>query len=149
MNLKAVLTWLGILLGIAAGLLAQTATPVPTNTPTPTVTPLPAPPQPALTLVVPSGGTLSNQATLNEGEVFTITVYAPATVAEAVTFDVADVGGGTFRTYQQVIGTDSTVAAGKAIVLTDVTAAAFRIKLGGAAAAARSFVVLAVRKGRA
>lgn len=144
---------------------AQTSTPTPTSTRTPTATftasntptstftptltrtPVAAAAQPSIALVVPSGGTTSNWIRLNEGEAVSITVFAPATLAEVATFEVSDEGsGGTWRTFQYPIGTDTGVAAGKAVVLPSVIAGTFRIKLAGSAAASRAFVALVVRK---
>lgn len=109
-------------------------------------------------LVVASGQTLSNALLDRDAPVApamttggfgfrdadAITIEAPAVLAEVATVQVAEAEvGGTFDALQRggPPGVDVTIAAGKAITISDISFKAIRISLGGAAAATRTFKV--------
>lgn len=130
----------------------NTATRTPSNTPTRTLTPsvtntpTAQPLTPIATLVVPSGGTISNELALNPGMRAELTIYVPAAVDGTVTVEVVDVAGGTWKTYQAVSGTDLTLVAAKATPIENLGATRLRIKESSTAAASRVFIVMGTMK---
>ncbi len=101
------------------------------------------------TLTIANGTSTSNSMALEaEGarRALTALILAPA-VLDALTFtvEVSEKPGGTFRTLRSG-GTDVTLAAGKADVVTILTAGELRIKASGNVAANRAFDVIAVAR---
>lgn len=68
-------------------------------------------------------------------------IAAPAALPETVTVEIAERSEGTFNTLQSG-GVDITIAAGKAIVLTQMPYSVFRLHAGVAVAADRTFRVV-------
>lgn len=94
-------------------------------------------------IVVPNAATLSNEIAADgnyEGS-YGILVHAPAVLAEVGTFLVAEKSGGTFGTLQDDTPADVAVpTAGKSRFYIRLPfAGAFKISLGSAAAASRTF----------
>lgn len=94
-------------------------------------------------IVVANGATLSNEITAdsNYEGAYGIMIHAPAVLAEAGTFLVAVKGAGTFSTLQNDTPADETIpTAGKARLYIRLPfAGSFKISLGGAAGAIRTF----------
>src|SRR5258708_3504457 len=99
----------------------------------------------ALSNVLTEGGAPVAPAMTTDGNGFrdadSITIEAPAVLAEVATIQVAEKEvGGAFNNLQRA-GADVTVAAGKAITIADISFKALQISLGVVAAATRTFKV--------
>lgn len=94
--------------------------------------------QKVATLTIPNGGVASNELGSDQlRPLKSISIQAPAVLAESVTVRSADIdaaAGATYAIIQSPPGTDVVIAAGKTIVLTELPFG--RIRLGSLAVAA-------------
>lgn len=88
-------------------------------------------------VTITSGQTSSPEVIVPERYVM-VGILAPATLPEVVTVQVAERSGGTFRALQSA-GADVTIAASKAIVVTNMPFSTLRLTAGAAVAADRTF----------
>jgi hypothetical protein len=106
---------------------------------------------PIQTISIPNGGTdtpeLNLAGDINRGPII-LEILAPAALTAAVTVQISDVSGGTFRTLTTG-GADVAIAAGKAVVVTDLPATGvLRLHSAGAEAAQRDFRIIGADKYR-
>lgn len=92
-------------------------------------------------LTIPSGQTVSNGLVGTAKFLRNIALYAPSSLAGAITVEVSDTQGGTFRTLQSG-GTDVAIAAGKCVVLIEVPFIDMRLKTTSAPGADEDFAVV-------
>lgn len=92
-------------------------------------------------LTIPNGATISNGLAGTGKFLRNIAIYAPSSLAGAITVEASDTEGGTFRTLQSG-GTDVAVAAGKCVVLIEVPFIDMRLKTTVAPGADEVFAVV-------
>lgn len=102
-------------------------------------------------LSIPNGGTNTPELDLgadgNRGPII-LEILAPAALTGVVTIEICNVSGGTFRTLTAG-GSDVAIAAGKAVIVTDLPGTGvLRLHSSGAEAAQRDFAVSGADKYR-
>ena len=94
-------------------------------------------------LIVPNGTNVSNAIDKSQfGDAETLTIFAPATLdAGTNTLEIEPTETGTNFATMQSAGVDINIAAGKAVVLTEIAWKQIRVKMGGNQTAQRTFPV--------